>query len=284
MDHAYRLRIGATMPAPKGITISAEPRVLFFHLKKTGGSTICAAFRKVLHAWPLLVNNCNCPAIGEHVRHGDGASVAAWMAWQNFTFCAVEEMGAFPSSADGFTRLKLTFPGKLVTSLREPLARVKSHLAMDVRAMAAHGHGGDATNLTLSAFTSHVGLPFNGMRDPDAYVRAFTGLHRTGLSEGPPAPLQSCHLRSAMQTLESAFDEVIILEQDSISDVVKRLSNNTAPGLPNLRKNVNVNSPEGSECRREADRRDEEEWAERNQLDTRLYEWAVSMSVARAWG
>ena len=114
-----------------------------------------------------------------------------------------------------------------------------------------------------------------GVQYPNYLVRALNGLART---KGPAAILRTTHLEEAQRVLR-AFDRVFILERGDLNaffgdEKDTALSNNRySTRSSNIRhsKNVTANVKAALAAPAEFIKG----WRRQNQLDVRLYDWAV---------
>ena len=290
--------------------------IVYLHLNKCGGTTVCQLFQNVsahlrfAKAPPSSNINCNCDMSGfaSALRGGDGAALAEFMHVRKLDVCAIERLHWWPTAAN-FTRLRRTFPGTLLTTLREPFAHFVSSFERDStieklkkpatpheleRALARYAVDARAR--------SHA--PY-GVSYPNFAVRGLNGLASSSTgSRAEPAPerfldglaLEDGHLRTARDVL-GAFDRVFVLELGELSAFfghagATQISNNQASS--HFKRGAAHRHADGHADggrRRRASMSIEPsagfiaEWRRANRLDVELYSWASQMhnrTLARA--
>lgn len=187
-------------------------RVYFLHLHKVGGTSLCHLAR---HASTnhLAAPDRNCNLLGDGPRTLElGAHGYANVAWethcetraayaQDLQFLAVERWFDAAYFDDVTCRARFFF----VTCLREPLARLRSHLAFENITTADAMRWSGATDVTRGDPVRRGTAVVDNF-----YIRSLLG--REAFFGIPAGDVTSAHLHRAKATL-AQFDAVLILER-----------------------------------------------------------------------
>eukprot|EP00009_Paramoeba_aestuarina_P000106 CAMPEP_0201510346 /NCGR_PEP_ID=MMETSP0161_2-20130828/3072_1 /ASSEMBLY_ACC=CAM_ASM_000251 /TAXON_ID=180227 /ORGANISM="Neoparamoeba aestuarina, Strain SoJaBio B1-5/56/2" /LENGTH=288 /DNA_ID=CAMNT_0047905499 /DNA_START=46 /DNA_END=912 /DNA_ORIENTATION=- len=247
-----------------------ERAVLFFHLHKAGGTTVCLMSQDV---FPHVRrrHHCNC----RFLDYSDVSGSRDYMLRRGYHYCAVERKNKYPHPKK-LLRVLREWQGKTGTVLREPWSRFRSnferdHLLVNIPTIEEFAKPG--------AIGSQV--EFGDYNLPNFYVRMLNGLGNQTM-EGKEDDLL---LETAKKVLSSMSTFIVyeapakqvelgfrdLFDTKDAINVSKHISSNN---FYHLHSNSSTFPRPPSDHYRDV-------FMEQNKLDLALYAWALERMNAR---